>query len=62
MSHFSVNLKVFLRSGTLDLPEYKALPIIGPLIASLIGYFSFALAYSAGAVNIARRGFRRFCK
>ncbi|WP_218570480.1 hypothetical protein, partial [Pseudomonas sp. Kh7] len=51
----------FMRGRTLHLPEYKALPIMGPLIALGIGYFSFALAYLAGAVNIARRGSWRFC-
>ncbi|MHA6164329.1 hypothetical protein [Pseudomonas sichuanensis] len=34
----------FMHRGTLHLPEYKGLPIIGALIALDIGYFSFALA------------------
>jgi hypothetical protein len=34
----------FMHRGTLRLPEYKALPIIGPVIALDIGYFYFALA------------------
>jgi hypothetical protein len=33
-----------MHRGTLHLPEYKGLPIIGALIALDIGYFSFALA------------------
>ncbi|SPO56759.1 protein of unknown function [Pseudomonas sp. JV551A1] len=52
----------FLQYGTLHLPSYKALPIIGPGIARSIGSISCAFAYFALAVNIARSGFRRFCK
>jgi hypothetical protein len=47
---------------TLHLPYRKGLPIIGPVIAWLTGYFSRALACFAKAVNIARRDFKRFCK
>ncbi|MEE1923876.1 hypothetical protein V0R50_17115 [Pseudomonas sp. 148P] len=45
----------------LGLPDYKALPIMGPVIALVIGYLFFAFAYFPIPVNIARPLFLRFC-